>query len=69
MVWTYLSSVQLEVEERTKASNYRFQFFPIVSVGGLTSVNNFIVGACSISGLADHPFLPTVTPDALPSGV
>jgi hypothetical protein len=55
MVWTYFSSVQ--VEERTKASN-------IVNVVSLTNV---VVGARSISDLADHPYLPAGNSDTLPS--
>jgi hypothetical protein len=55
------------VEERTKATNYRIRFSHIVSVVDLTKFTNFIVGTCGISGLADHPFLPTANSDALPS--
>ena len=70
MAWTSLSSAlsSVQVEERTKASKYRIRCsFPIVNVVSVTNVNIFIVGAHSISDLADYPYL-TLNSDPFPSG-
>jgi hypothetical protein len=70
MVWTELSSVQ--VEERTKCSFYHILILRVILILNpivvtLTNVNNFIVVSCSISDLTDRPFLPD-TSDSIPSG-